>query len=486
MVINPQVVDAGLSQFADKDILSLNEKIEFKLKCDKEKQLIRFFLDGEVVRTCSYNDFIRLCEIITQHQSFSLNRLNQDVTDLELTTAYHFLTSLDNSVRNYDREDDGAGTTVSRGLWKANMEQALSTQDFMIMDSGFEERAAEGLLSAPFLEANEADPLRTGPVLNEYEVLVNFITNRKKSRNEKQLYSGERGEAVHFGKSIVRIPETHKSGQVEKPSIWKLQFSENPEKHFTLTDIREEDESAFYDGIKQQASEVNRAIVFVHGYNVTFRDALFKTAQLKFDLGFAGPMILFSWPSKGSKFKYTHDITNAEYSSGKLSRALEKISALGINEVFLIGHSMGTRCLTMALKDLAGRKVVSTPMESLVLAAPDIDKKHFEENIVEAISPLIKSGVIYASDTDKALMASKVVNGYNRLGDVDENIPVFEVIDTVDASGKGEDFLRHSYITEDNRVIDDLYHFLFNKTPPDKRRLRNFRNLKDKIYWKFA
>ncbi|MCR6650437.1 MAG: alpha/beta hydrolase [Cellvibrionaceae bacterium] len=182
---------------------------------------------------------------------------------------------------------------------------------------------------------------------------------------------------------------------------------------------------------------------------------------------------------------YTHDITNAEYSSGKLSSTLEKLSLLGIKEIFLIGHSMGTRCLTMALKDLAGRTKPSILAESLVLAAPDIDRRHFEENLAGSISTLIKSGVIYASENDKALFASKLVNGYRRLGDVDENIPVFDKIDTIDASGKGTDILKHSYITEDNRVIDDLYHFLFNKTPPAKRRLRDSRNLKDRIYWKF-
>ncbi|MBI1423854.1 MAG: alpha/beta hydrolase [Gammaproteobacteria bacterium] len=469
--IDHQLVTEVLTGLQDEELVSLNEKLYFSLKCDPDAQLIELILDDGTVRICSYADFIRLCETILEKESFVLGALNLDVTDLELTAAYHLLYRMDKSVKNYAREKEEQTLKVSRGLSGRGREQ-VPHQD-----------AAAVVAPA---DMDSGGGLPDTDVQDRYEVVVNFITNRKKAGDNKELFSGDRDEAVHYGKAVIHIPESHESGQVEKPSIWKLQFSENPDKHITLKTLQHEEEGEFFSDIKGQAAGVHQAMIFVHGFNVAFRAGMYKAAQLKFDLGFAGPMILFSWPSKGSVIRYTHDITNAEYASGKLSKAIERISALGIKEIFLIGHSMGTRCLTMALKDLAARKAGLPILESLVLAAPDIDKKHFEDNIVESILPLIKSGVIYISNTDKALSASKLINGYGRLGDVDGDVPVFNIIDTVDATDKGGDFLQHSYITEDNRVIDDLYHFLFNKMPPGKRRLRDVRNQENKVFWKFA
>lgn len=484
MDINHQSVSRVLRQLEGKNIVSIHEKLNFTINLDDQNHLIRFFLDSPNIRNISYDGFIRLCEKIIELRSFGLDDLNLDVTDFELTAAYHFLSALDqNSVKNYRKDSRNPEKITPPTFNPSSIAPGLSkvkTLDRKHNTADWAEKAPPGI------QINRgSDDVSGEPVLAEYEVLVNFITNRKKSADEETLYGGDSDDSIHYGTTVIRVPPTHKSGRVEKPKLWKLQLSENPDKHFTVSSIQEEDETTFFAGVKKQTEGVDQAIVFVHGFNVSFRNAIYKAAQLKFDLAFAGPMVLFSWPSKGKMTAYTHDITNAEYSSGKLSSTLEKLSLLGIKEIFLIGHSMGTRCLTMALKDLAGRTKPSILAESLVLAAPDIDRRHFEENLAGSISTLIKSGVIYASENDKALFASKLVNGYRRLGDVDENIPVFDKIDTIDASGKGTDILKHSYITEDNRVIDDLYHFLFNKTPPAKRRLRDSRNLKDRIYWKF-
>lgn len=469
--IDYRLINEALSKSQDKEIISLNEKIYFRFISDAKQKIIQFIIDGEIVRICSFEAFTCLCKTIVKKKSFILGILNMDVTDLELTAAYHLLYSFDKSIKNYAREKEDQTLKVSRGWSGYARGQVFHPDDAAIVSPS--DRDIGGDLS-------DTD------VLEKYEVVINFITNRKKSSDNKQLFSGERDEIVHYGKTVIQIPQSHKSGRVEKPSIWKLQFSENPDKHITLKTLQQESEEEFFNDIKGQAAGVSQAILFIHGFNVAFRAGIYKAAQLKFDLAFAGPMILFSWPSKGSVIRYTHDITNAEYASGKLSKAIERISALGIKEILLFGHSMGTRCLTMALKDLAARKASLPIFESLVLAAPDIDKKHFEENIVESILPLIKSGVIYISNTDKALAASKLINGYGRLGDVDGDVSVFNVIDTVDATDKGGDFLQHSYITEDNRVLDDLYHFLFNKKPPGKRRLRDFRNKNNKVFWKFS
>ena len=37
--------------------------------------------------------------------------------------------------------------------------------------------------------------------------------------------------------------------------------------------------------------------MFVHGFNVDFASAARRTAQMKYDLGFRGAAILYSWPA---------------------------------------------------------------------------------------------------------------------------------------------------------------------------------------------
>ena len=95
----------------------------------------------------------------------------------------------------------------------------------------------------------------------------------------------------------------------------------------------------------------------VHGYNVSFNDAVKAAAELKLKLeARAGKhinMILFSWPSDGSMtpwWGYASDRNDAAASGGALARALLKfadftreIAALEHcrQRVHLVAHSMG-------------------------------------------------------------------------------------------------------------------------------------------------
>ena len=50
----------------------------------------------------------------------------------------------------------------------------------------------------------------------------------------------------------------------------------------------------------------------MHGYNVTFADAVRRTGQMDYDLDFLGPAILFSWPSEGRLDGYFPDEATIE------------------------------------------------------------------------------------------------------------------------------------------------------------------------------
>ena len=56
------------------------------------------------------------------------------------------------------------------------------------------------------------------------------------------------------------------------------------------------------DRLREEVRDSRRkeAFVFIHGYNVAFDDAIYRTAQIAYDLSFDGPPILYSWPSRAS------------------------------------------------------------------------------------------------------------------------------------------------------------------------------------------
>jgi esterase/lipase superfamily enzyme len=61
----------------------------------------------------------------------------------------------------------------------------------------------------------------------------------------------------------------------------------------------------------------DQVFIFVHGFNTSFDDALYRTAQLAYDMEFDGVPYLFSWPSMASATEYLYDRDSADGSHGQ-------------------------------------------------------------------------------------------------------------------------------------------------------------------------
>jgi len=181
-------------------------------------------------------------------------------------------------------------------------------------------------------------------------VLAWFETEAALAGPSRQ-YGNERG-TLELGTCQVSIPKHHREGQVERPSVFKLEFREDPRQHVVLLDVHEESPEAFYTGLRArvQGSPRKEAFVFVHGFNVTFENAARRTAQLAYDLDFQGAPIFYSWPSQGGLLQYAVDETNAVWTVPHLKELLTGVARQSDAEsVHLIAHSMGNRALTSAL-----------------------------------------------------------------------------------------------------------------------------------------
>lgn len=325
-------------------------------------------------------------------------------------------------------------------------------------------------------------------------VKVFYATDRRPTGRlaAARFYGGDRGddENLALGVCEVSVPHDHRMGHLERPSIWKLQFHEDPEKHVVLLSVAPEEHDKFLQDLSGtiEASQGKEAFVFIHGYNVTFEDAARRTAQLWFDLKFDGAAILYSWPSRGGLSDYLADEATVEWTVPHLKRFLSEIAANShASTVHLVAHSMGNRALTAALKAIAAEAPASSlpQFRQVVLTAPDIDAGVFRQ-LAQEIEKTAQRVTLYASSLDKALAASKKIHQYARAGESGADITVVPGMDTIDVSAVDTGLLGHSYFGEKRSVIADMYYLLKDGKPPSERSDLREQRMGDRVYWAFV
>ena len=116
------------------------------------------------------------------------------------------------------------------------------------------------------------------------------------------------GGALRCGLCTVSIPRDHESGGWSA-SILHFEFREDPAKHIILQRVDPMDDAEFKREFSAAAESAAwpEALIFVHGYNVTFEDAARRTAQVAYDIKFGGVATFYSWPSNGQTLTYSWD-----------------------------------------------------------------------------------------------------------------------------------------------------------------------------------
>jgi esterase/lipase superfamily enzyme len=190
------------------------------------------------------------------------------------------------------------------------------------------------------------------------------------------------------------------------------------------------DKRSFAASIAAVAKQTGRhkVLVFVHGFNNRFDDAVYRFAQIVHDSKVPAIPVLFTWPSRGElKLRaYTYDRESANYSRDALESLLAMLAGFPeVTEVNLLAHSMGN---WVALEALRGRSMRSgqtanslkaDKLKNAMLVAPDVDVDVFRMQIqrMGAARPRI---ALFVSQDDEALsLSGKIWGGVGRLGDVD-------------------------------------------------------------------
>ncbi len=183
------------------------------------------------------------------------------------------------------------------------------------------------------------------------------------------------------------------------------------------------------------------ALLMIHGYNYTFRDAMARGAQMKQWLETGPPggirhrplvIIAFTWPSLGegvTRKLYELESGRAQMSGAALGRAMMKATdflraikrdARCTGSVHLMAHSMGNWALrgaVQAMKTFVGNNIPPIFNEVILTAA---DEDHDTLSKSHKIAPLLggcRRITVYHNAQDAALKASDTAMGNpDRLG----------------------------------------------------------------------
>jgi len=319
-------------------------------------------------------------------------------------------------------------------------------------------------------------------------VQVFYATDRSRSAQSdpSKIFGSKRGQ-LSYGSCEIGIPRDSKPGLNETAA--QARANEAPGFRPTLRKVTPREYDTYLEQLKGAIAKSAKksAFVFVHGYNVTFAEAARRTARMKYDLGFDGAAIFFSWPSKGRADAYSADEADVEWAQPDLKEFLKDFATkTKARNIYLIAHSMGNRALTKAYIYLASeRPELRKVFREVILVAPDIDSDQFKRDIAPALAASSSHTTLYTSSRDLALKASNKFQNYPRAGDSGSNLLLFEGIETIDASNVSTGLGGYGYLADNPSVLADIYHLIRDgKSPAERSGLKTV-NASSGQYWRF-
>lgn len=261
----------------------------------------------------------------------------------------------------------------------------------------------------------------------------------------------------------INVPKNHTTGEIKSSSDSR----DSSHEYFKVLSIKSLDSKNIVDQLKKSQRV---PMVFVHGFNVKFQEAIFRASQIAYDLKYQGPIVLFSWPAGAGDSFLDDKLINRTYKSNS---ATAKDSILVFKDflnnlykndikINLLVHSMGHQVVLPALDQFANENKDSENKQminELILNAPDFEIGKFQE-LSENLRFLSRRVTLYCSFNDNAMVASEVMNNTKRLGGcaLVDNIDTINV-SLVDAPAMGLVGLGHGYYSS-RPILSDVFQVL--------------------------
>ena len=235
--------------------------------------------------------------------------------------------------------------------------------------------------------------------------------------DENGQYTGARVEAVSFGRYGISVPPDRVAGEISWPP---RSGKTDPSTQFLTTYAgRFQSSGDFRNALaKDLSARGGEAVIFVHGFNNTFSEGVYRIAQMAHDLDLPGTIVHYSWPSAAQPLGYVYDRDSALFARDGLERLLVEVEQAGAQRVVVVAHSMGSTLVMEGLRQIAIRQesTVLDRIGGVILISPDIDVDVFRAQAL-AIPKLPQPFIVFSSNRDRILRLSATLTGqWDRLG----------------------------------------------------------------------
>jgi esterase/lipase superfamily enzyme len=254
-------------------------------------------------------------------------------------------------------------------------------------------------------------------------VPVLVATKRKRSTTDPgEMFDSGLAEETSYASVTISMPPdaVRKIGDVQ----WPPTPPGDPQQSFVTVSANYLDKQSFGAALSTAAKKSGhgKVLLFVHGFNNRFDEAVYRFAQIIHDSKAPAVPVLFSWPSRGvvGLRAYQDDFENATSSREALEQVLEGIGGnANVKEVTIVCHSMGCFLTLEALHSKAQRTgKIGDKVKNVLLVAPDVNVNLFRTQMREMGSARPRFALFLSQD-DQALKLSRSIGGGEaRLGDV--------------------------------------------------------------------
>jgi esterase/lipase superfamily enzyme len=236
-----------------------------------------------------------------------------------------------------------------------------------------------------------------------------------------KTFANNLSPTINYAALTMSIPRSHKAGEIEYPGPGTPDLA----LQMAVTEHDSLDRASFLQSIQRNVAaggpEAGSVLVFTHGYNTKYEEAVYRFAQIIHDSGFTGTAVLFAWPSRGNTALYLADRDASTYSRDYFEATLRDIASLrSVKEINILAHSMGNWLTVETLRQakLKGKADFNGKLGDVILASPDIDNNVFRTQL-DVIGKLKRPITVFVSGDDSALQASALLaGGQQRAGQV--------------------------------------------------------------------
>ncbi|UXS05612.1 alpha/beta hydrolase [Agrobacterium tumefaciens] len=262
-----------------------------------------------------------------------------------------------------------------------------------------------------------------GTKVHGAKTVTAYVASTRQENDQGKGFGTKRAARANYARFDISIPPQHEKGEIE----W-ARGAPNPKTDFVVTRANMLRELEFNTHLGRIAKSGKQIGLFVHGYNHSYQEALFRAAQMAADADIDGVPVVFSWPSQAKVTGYIADKQSATYSRDALANVISNLALQSPErKIIVFGHSMGGWLVMEALRQLRfqGRDDVIAKLQ-VVLAAPDIDADVFRKQ-VEVVGRLKPPLTVMVSRDDRALKVSSLLGAdVKRIGALNVENPAVQ------------------------------------------------------------